>query len=192
MKRSDEHPQMIGAEIPKVALMAAALLGCAKPMAVETTQVASSAPQVLGDSIVLERSRCLGTCPVYRLRLAANGNIVFESHNGGSPEPASRDSIAPAEVAKLFAKAEEISFYEFPDVIDRTDSDYCPIFATDHPTFAVTIFARSKAKRVSDYSGCYVATGPLTVHSGLRKLRLFEDSIDSTAMSKRWIRPNSR
>ena len=35
------------------------------------------------DSVVLERTRCLGSCPAYRLRVSRTGEVLFVSRNPG-------------------------------------------------------------------------------------------------------------
>jgi hypothetical protein len=139
------------------------------------------------DSVVLERTRCYGTCPAYRLRLAGTGHVAFESRNPGDADRTATDSVPSASVAELLRVAEEIGFFELPDVI-ATDPRLCPARATDHPTASVTIYRSEGVKRVEDYHGCYAATDHSLVPV-VGRLRAFEAAIDSTAGSARWVRP---
>lgn len=141
------------------------------------------------DSIVLERTPCYGTCPVYRLRIAENGSVRFDGRVREDSTFTASDSLAPSPVATLRARAERIGFFELPDSI-RAGRELCSDMATDHPRLIVSIFQASTVKRVDYYTGCYVGTmGSHTVAPALVALRQFAAAIDSTARSSRWVVP---
>ncbi|MFL5383535.1 MAG: DUF6438 domain-containing protein [Longimicrobiaceae bacterium] len=147
------------------------------------TQPASTEPQPAGaetqppaDSIVLERTRCYGTCPAYRLSLARSGAIRFRSLNPGDSARVAADMLPPGAFTRLEKQAAELGFDALPDRIAQ--SRLCGGFATDHPSAIVTLFRGARAKRVDDYLGC---------RPGPEALRSFEEAIDSTARSDRWV-----
>jgi len=142
------------------------------------------------DSIVLERTRCFGTCPAYRLRLTGAGGVAFESRNPGDAGRTAADSVPPAAVAELLREAEALGFFELPDVVAE-DPRLCPNRATDHPSASVAIHRAQGVKRVEDYHGCFAATDHSVVPV-LARLRAFEGAIDAAARSERWIRPARR
>jgi hypothetical protein len=142
------------------------------------------------DSVVLERSRCFGSCPAYRLRITGEGAVAFSSRNSGDSARIETDSIVPSEVAWLLEEAERLGFYALPAKIAE-DSTLCPLRATDHPTATVTLSRNDSAHTVVDYHGCY-ASHDLAVVPRLEQLRRLEVEIDSVAQSSRWVGPASR
>jgi len=141
------------------------------------------------DSLVLERSRCFGFCPAYRLSLRADGSVTFASRNPGDTARTATDSISPEQLGQLVQEAERIGFFELPPDILK-DSTLCPVAATDHPSATVTIFRADSAHRVVDYLGCRFASDASATER-LEALRHFESAIDSVAQSERWVRPAS-
>ena len=142
------------------------------------------------DSVVLERSRCFGSCPAYRLRIGGDGAVAHVSRDPGDTSGTKADSITRSRVEWLLSEAERIGFYSLPKVI-ADDSTLCPLRATDHPTATVTIYRDDSAHTVVDYQGCY-ASHDLGVTPKVQQLRRFEAEIDSVAGASRWARPASR
>ena len=156
--------------ITAAALAALALASCTRPAARP-----AGSTQVRADSIVLERTRCYGTCPAYRLSLGRTGQVRFVSVWPAETPPGA-GTIAPADFAALVDEAARIGFWELPARIEG--SRLCPNYATDLPSVYLTIHAGARTKRVDDYLGC----------TGSPELRALEVRIDSVAGSRRWIR----
>jgi hypothetical protein len=131
------------------------------------------------DSIVLERTRCFGTCPAYRLSVTRSGSIHFESRNPGEENRRAADTIPAFEFAGILTRARLLDFLALPDRITN-DKRLCPHDVSDNPTAIVTLFMPGGPKRVEDYYGCDWAP------AGLRDL---EHYIDEIAKAGRWIRP---
>src|SRR5688572_25371499 len=163
-----------------IVLLIAALSGCSSA---PTPRPASEA-----DSLVLERTRCFGTCPAYRLKLTAAGRVDFVSRGGD----ATRDSgnVSRATLATLVQRAEAFGFFALPERLQR-GSPLCADWATDHPTVTVTIYRAGGAKAVEDYHGCSNRSDHSVVDV-VRRLRDFEHAVDSATGSNRWVRPASR
>jgi hypothetical protein len=143
-------------------------------------------PPVRADSLVLERSLCLGTCPAYRLRLARDGRVRFETRNPGDSTTAS-DSVSPSRLGELVRRAIDAGFFTLPDrIID--DRSICVDIGTDHPTATISIFSADTIQRVEDYHGCIQASDH-SPNDRLRRIRDFEQAIDSVLDSRRWIKP---
>jgi hypothetical protein len=138
---------------------------------------AGGASSTAADSIVLERTRCYGTCPAYRLSLARSGAIHFQSLNPGDSARVGTGTLAPGAFDALVAEAARIGFAGLPERI--SGSPLCGQQTTDSPSAYVTIFGGGGAKRVEDYHGCR-GVPP--------ELRRFEVAIDSAAGSSRWVR----
>ena len=170
---------------PLVLFAAFGISACATPAS--KPEPANAAAPI--DSLVLERTVCYGFCPAYRLRISSTEQIRFQSYNRGDTVSAIVDTAPRGTYAALIARARAIGFYELPSEIQK-DPVLCRNYATDHPTAITTIFTGPTTKQVSDYHGCFetVEHGILTP---IRKLRSFEDEIDSTLHSSRWVRPNT-
>ena len=130
------------------------------------------------DSIVLERTRCFGTCPAYRLSVSRSGKVHFESRNPDDETRATAD-VPTIQFEWILSKAHHIDFLALPNRI-ADNKHYCPTTVTDNPTAIVTVFMGAGSKRVEDYYGCYWAP------AGLREL---EEYVDRVTNAKRWIRP---
>jgi hypothetical protein len=136
------------------------------------------------DSIVLERTPCFGTCPVYRVRIARSGEVLYQSR---APRDTTRTltSIPREDADPLFERADILRFDALPDTIARVPV-YCRDPATDFPTATTTIFVGSASKHVVDYQGCDWA--PV----GLRRLEAMIDSVAGTErLMKAFVVPRS-
>jgi hypothetical protein len=133
---------------------------------------------------------CYGTCPAYRLSLTSGGVIRFESRNPGEQARSATDTTSTVTLSSLVSRARDARFFQFPEEI-ATDSVLCRNRATDHPTVIVTVYAKSGTKRVEDYHGCF-ETVERGVPTPILRLRAFENEIDSTLRSSRWVRPAQR
>jgi hypothetical protein len=147
-------------------------------------------PQAMqADSIVLVRGRCYGTCPAYRLRLSASGDVEFHSRNPGDEGLVHSDTLSDDGFAHLVAMAERIGFFDLPDAIDEGDPVWCAEYATDHPTYVGSIDGAAGRKVVAYYTGCFGGDDDPGVRAALGRLKDFFAAIDSVAGSSRWVRP---
>jgi streptogramin lyase len=87
-------------------LLVAALAACG-PM---PAPAPASAP---ADSISLERTPCFGGCAAYRVSLARDGTVRFQSGNPGDTTTAT-DRIDPAAFDALAREARRIGFWCSP------------------------------------------------------------------------------
>src|SRR5881394_1605055 len=149
-----------------------------------TTQ--SAAPVVAPDSVVLERTRCFGTCPAYRLSIARGGLVQFQSHNPGETLEV-HDTVPATVLDSLGRAAERLGFAMLPDTV-ATDRVLCKDLATDHPTIVVGVFG-AQSKQVVYYTGCFTVCCEHTRARALRELANFARSIDTITRASRWIRP---
>jgi hypothetical protein len=170
-----------------IAALAAAGMGlaaaCVRPGAAPATGAVaggvttSASSAARADSIVLERTRCYGFCPAYRLVLARTGEVRFRSIWPENTPPGA-GTVSAGDFAALVEEAGRIGFWSLPDQIQG--SALCPNAYTDAPGATVIISASGRTKSVTDYLGCREG-------AALDGLRAFEARIDSVAGSKRWI-----
>jgi hypothetical protein len=163
----------------------APLAACA-PGRAPDVQVGGGAPVSGVDSLVLEREPCFGFCPVYRLRLAADGRVRFESRQRGDSGRVETDSLDPARVRALADSAERIGLADFPERI--MGSPLCGRQATDMPTATVVLHTPARTTRVVDYHGCMPTEADSAAARRVERLRAFEALIDSVAGTTRWLR----
>ena len=143
-----------------------------------TSPTASRLHVEAADSIVLQRTGCLGSCPFYRLRITRQGAVLFQLRDFlGNTSRTYTARLDSSEVGSLLTDARLIGFSELPDTIASIQA-YCHVRWTDAPTAIVTLFGASWSKQVVDYHGCWWAP---------EALRRFEDEVDSTAHAQRWL-----
>jgi hypothetical protein len=137
------------------------------------------------DSMVLARTACRGTCPVYELRIARTGQVTVVSHRPGDSTRASA-RLPPSAVDSLLAEVNRARFFEFPArIVD--DPALCSRRSADLPTAIITLYRRGNARRVEDDLGCRSGLDPSRA-GRLAELRRLEDAIDRIAGSNRWVR----
>ena len=162
----------------RIVLLPLVLLACSREQ--------SPQPSIIdADSLALERTRCLGTCPAYRVSLTARGHVTFASRNPGDSTTRS-DSVPLETLTMLVRRANTIGFARLPNRL-MSDTALCAIVATDHPTITVTIYSGASVRSVEDYHGCRRRDG--AIPDQLHQLRAYEAAIDTATGAQRWIRP---
>ena len=118
--------------------------------------------------IELQRTRCFGTCPAYSVSVDASGSVTYQGTDFVRVTGRATARIPLSQVAALAATVERIGLFRLKDNYDA------PI--TDLQTTYVTVTSNGRTKRIVDYYG---APDSLTQ---------FEDEIDRTTGTARWIR----
>jgi len=150
----------------------------------------SSAPPIdrlpADTTITLERGRCFGPCPSYRVSLFADGRVAFESLGGSYPHEGDAALVPDAGAATIDASAvlalmNRIRAAGFFDMAD----DY-PTHWTDKRTMIVTVTIDGKTKSIRDEGGPdeELHDHPPEVPRALRDV---EADIDRVANVGRWI-----
>jgi len=163
-----------------------ALLSCAKSPA-RAPGPADAPPAATTDSVVLERTRCFGACPAYRLRVSRTGEVVFLSRDPGDPRTAV-DTVEKGVADSIAKDASRLGFFTLPDSV-TPGKLFCTEVATDLPTITIGVFG-SRAKRVVYYLGCMHQDSVLA--GSLRNLPDLAARIDTLTRAERWIRPIRR
>ena len=132
---------------------------------------------VPADTVIrLQRTACLGTCPVYTVTIDARGTVTYEGEKFVRVIGQRTVYVAPSAVATLLKRAEQIRFFDLRDVYRVIrNADGSTMIVTDGPTTFVTITANGRSKRVEDYL------------DAPKSLVEFEREIDSVAGTKRWL-----
>jgi hypothetical protein len=126
-------------------------------------------------TIVLERTACFGTCPVYVLTLHSSGAIEFVGTKNVQAKGPQTGRISAKDFARIVKKIDEIDFFNLRDRYDGKNPDGTGSTVTDLPTRKITVTRGEQTKTVEDYF-----RGP----PGLVELELL---IDELAKSGKWI-----
>lgn len=126
--------------------------------------------------IVLERTACFGSCPVYTLTVHSTGTVEFSGTNHCKATGPQTGRISAASFAKLVKKIGEIDFFALQDRYDGKNPDGTGSTVTDLPTRKTTVTRGEETKTVINYF-----RGP----PGLTELELL---IDEVANSGKWVR----
>lgn len=134
-------------------------------------------PDVPADTLIrLQRTSCLGPCPVYIVTIDGRGTVTYEGEWAVRVVGRRTSRIDPSMVAGLLLKAERIGFFELRDAYREIDNgDGTAISVTDLPSTLVTVTGNGRTKRVEDY-----VAAPDSLAS-------FEREIDAAADTTRWI-----
>jgi hypothetical protein len=156
----------------------ALVLGLAATTAAQASCAGSSMRvEVPPDTIIhLQRTSCLGTCPVYTVMIDGRGTVTYVGERSVRVIGRRTAQIAPSVVASLLARAERIRFFGMRDayrVIQYPNGSFGSV--SDLPTKIVTVTVNGRTKRVEDYVAAPDALGE------------FEREIDEAAGTKRWI-----
>jgi Domain of unknown function (DUF6438) len=119
--------------------------------------------------IAIERTGCYGTCPIYWLRLRADGSAETDARAYTPHLGHHRGSLDPRRFQELANLVLELGFFGFDD------SYSCLV--TDSPTVYVSITRGKQRKIISHYAPDM--TGP-------RALEIIEEKIDDYADEVHW------
>ncbi len=129
--------------------------------------------------VVLERTACFGTCPVYKLTMYADGKIEFFGDSYVNAVGNHIKTISQEKVALILAEANSVNFFGLDGKYDCYD-------ATDNPTAIITITNEGKTKRIVHYHGCRSAN-----EKELAALTKLENRIDELAEIDDWLKYDS-
>jgi hypothetical protein len=164
-----------------------ALVSCSRPPA--------NAPPIdaraggTTDSVVLERTRCLGSCPAYRLRVNRAGEVVFVSRNPNEQGVGAVDTVGSWVSDSISRDAFRLGLLTLPDSI-IPGALHCRSVRTDYPTITIGVFGR-QTKRVVYYTGCDLSAEP-SMEAAAKEMQQLASRIDTLTGAVRWIRPARR
>ena len=129
--------------------------------------IAASMPQI--SAIKIERTACMGTCPIYSVAIFSDGRLQYKGEMFVKAKGIRTKKIPVAQFQKLAAKVDEINF-------SRLDAAY-PTQKTiaDAPSTFITVTRGTVSKRVEDYM------------DAPKRLRELEKLIDQVANVSNWV-----
>jgi hypothetical protein len=134
--------------------------------------------------ITLERSICFGSCPDYKLTVAADGTVTFEGRQFVKTKGVAKGTISRKDLRNLIAAFDAAAYFSLHDKY-ATQEDGCPEVWTDNPSVITSIQINHKTKSISHYYGCQVGGGTSIYPNGLTYL---ETKIDQIVGTDKWIK----
>src|SRR5437016_278368 len=130
---------------------------------VDAQQIQSSAQAIPRDTLItLERTGCFGPCPIYKLKITADGSVTFEGRQFVKHIGRTRAAISRQQVRRLLEQFDEIKFFNLED---------CESVVTDHRSAITSITLNGRSKTVTHDFGCRSS-------NVLAKLSKLEQDID--------------
>lgn len=130
--------------------------------------------------ITLERTRCYGMCPSYKITISADGSVTFEGRHFVKEVGIVKSTISRERLQELLAAFDRINYFSLRSQYEDV-GDGCKGVVTDHPSALTFIKTNGKSKSVNHYYGCR----GVEVLDELTKL---EQAIDDAVNSAQWIR----
>lgn len=137
----------------------------------QNTQTQNQQEDISDVRIILQRTPCFGTCPVYTVTVSGTGDVQFIGTQYVNKEGELRKQIPVDSVrvlVNLFRKAE---FFTMKDVYENRAM-------SDAPTAIITYATKDRKKTVNHYLGDMTAP---------EVLRTLESRIDGIAAIREWI-----
>jgi Domain of unknown function (DUF6438) len=130
--------------------------------------------------ITLERTVCLGFCPVYKLTITADGAVVFEGHQFVKQKGATiKSAISRERLKQLMAEFDRVKFFSLEDDY-MNNPRVCAEYRTDNPSAFTSIRIDGKSKTVRHYHGC---GGPKVP----KEITELENKIDEIVNTAQWL-----
>lgn len=136
-------------------------------------------PTISNDVLVkLERSGCLGDCPVYSLEIKKNGDVTFEGIEYVKALGIHKSSISKDAVLSIESALTKAKFTTMQSDLHPVGWG-CFVAATDHSYMVIQATIKNKTKAVSTYTGCDAKQ----VSAAIK----LADEIDRIAEAAKWI-----
>jgi Domain of unknown function (DUF6438) len=157
-----------------LALSGAFLIACATPRS--GSQETGDANRDTTTLVMLDRGACHGTCPIYAVRLSANGQIRFVGTRFVKTSGIDSSHVSSAAVRALNTAFAERRFAGIPAAIEYGTTS-CGAYVADLPTVELTARGSNGEHRVRYDQGC---------RDHPRMLDTLADMVDSVSGSARW------
>ena len=130
-------------------------------------QPAASQAIAADDFVELERTHCYGTCPVYRVRITANGDLDWDGERFVAVTGHAHAHVDGAKAVALLEHFQQAGFFSLCAGYTR--------FVTDSPTHLTSLRIGGETKQVSDYA----SSAPAWLGS-------LDNEVDALADTHRW------
>lgn len=144
------------------------------------TQWAQTSDDLPSDTVImLERTACFGSCPIYTVHIDADGHVQFDGEDYVSHKGRNTGLTTVAGVRQLLQQFAALNFFALRDQYGGMGD--CPVYATDNPSMRITLQFASKTKTVDLYLGCIG-------NSEAQAVAQLGEQIDATINSQQWIK----
>ncbi len=130
--------------------------------------------------ITLDRGGCEKRCAVYRLTVAARGDVTYEGRYYVRVGGIAHARIDAADVKSLWDAFQAIHFSDLDAEYGYTTTDGCRSVLSDAPVATLTLTFGGRSKSVIHHHRCI---GEIPA-----QLTALEDRVDRAAHTVRWIR----
>lgn len=128
-------------------------------------------------AVRLERSACLGGCPVYSVAIGGDGSVRYEGREHVERVGAATAKVPPAAVQAIVEAARDAGFFTMADRYAYGEPT-CPLYTADSPRAFISITSGGRTKRIEHDYGC---------ENGPPALVAIAKRIDSVAGAERWL-----
>jgi hypothetical protein len=142
--------------------------------------VAATAQRAVPDDliIVMKRGNCEDGCPVYRILIFGNGDVIWQGRGGVARLGVIQSTIQPDEIRTLIHNFESVDYFRLDNIYGYHGSG-CPASLPDKPVVLLSFSMDGQSRILRHHDGC---TGEIS-----EKLTALEDSIDRAVRAQRWI-----
>lgn len=142
------------------------IIGIAISLSMDFVYIPQTPPENWSDvEIVLERTACYGTCPIYTVSILGNGTVTYRGEQFVKTVGIQKYDIPAGDVEELVALIYQKNFFALRDRYE--------VGATDMPTVITTVRVGDEIKSVENYGG-----------AGPAQLREIEQKIDELSNSE--------
>jgi Domain of unknown function (DUF6438) len=128
--------------------------------------------------IVMKRFNCEDGCPVYRILIFGNGDVIWEGRNGVAHPGVSQTTIQPDAIRALIKDFESVDYFGLADIYGYHGSG-CRNELLYKPVVLLLFVLDGRSRVLWHHDGC---TGEVS-----KKLTALEGSIDRAVGAERWI-----
>ena len=140
------------------------------------------------EKVTLERTRCYGTCPVYRVVILGDGRVEYDGYQFVKVGSAAA-TLSQQQIQALLAAINKARYFSLRNSYRRGGVG-CPTWVTDHPSALTSVTSGGVTKKIDHDLGCREPAGP---DRGLGApyppdLTAFEKAIDEIVNTARWLK----
>jgi hypothetical protein len=161
-----------------LAIIAAPLLGRAQ--APQPHPEPAPATQTVPDdtTITLQRGNCEGGCPVYRVIIFSDGDVIWHGQDHVAKSGLILSHIEPNQIRALLAGFEAVDYFQLQHIYAYGEKG-CPRADIGKVMTRTTLVTGGRSQTMAHYAGC---AGPVP-----DQLSAIEKKIDQTVNTNRWI-----
>jgi hypothetical protein len=176
-----ERPDSAGKDKPSEISGMRRLIAGLMSVAVMSTQLQG---QGESDRVVLERTACLGSCPVYRVEISSTGLVTFTGTAYVMKTNGTR-RVDPRTFRSVMTHLDRAGFFKLNSL--QSGVPGCTRGVTDAPSASLSVVDRGRKKILSLYYGCKGDTATDTYPgAALARLDTLTRYVDSVAGTDEW------